>query len=126
MRCQPFRGLAVLLCAVVSCRQSRAPEFEAEVYSLVAIDGFALPTRGIASASLAISPDHLFILSQRDTAGRSSVDIGTVHWVGPVETDRAHLRLVPETDAPWQATSFSVGDSLTLVRLDQSESYRRR
>jgi hypothetical protein len=127
MRCQPFLpGFAALLCAVHGCRQPEAPGVEAEVYSLIAVDGAALPTRGIAAASLAMSPDHLFILTQRDTAGVTSVAIGTVHWVGPFETDRAHLRLVPDSDSAWQATSFNVGDSLTLTRAEQRESYRRR
>lgn len=127
MRCQLVIPVLVALLSVgAGCRQQEPLDLEAEVYSLAAIDGVALPTRGIATATLAFSTDHLFVLSRRDTAGATSVDIGTVHWIGPFETDGANLRLVPETDTAWHARWFRVGDSLTLTRADQRESYRRR
>jgi hypothetical protein len=127
MRSRPFLiGLAIGLGVLASCREPVAAEYDAEVYSLIAIDGVALPIRGIASASLALSTDNLFILTHRDTAGMTSLDIGTFHWAGPFETDRVNYVLMPETGTNWHAVSFNTGDTLTLMRADQTESYRRR
>jgi hypothetical protein len=118
-------GLAVVAAFLAGCSPPEGRPIPATVFSLRGIDGTALPTHGTASGSLALSvEDELFILSSRDTAGSTSVDMGAYHWAGPFESSHVNLILLPDVDSIWHAKSY--GDSVILMRRGRAELYLRR
>lgn len=116
-----------LACALWGCSEPYAPLADTTtVYSLAAIDGVEVPVDGVVAATLALSSDRLFIHAQRDTAGATSIVIGTHYAIGPFEFVRVNLEFVPDDGPKWHAVHHLDGDSLTLERLDRIESYRAR